>query len=111
MKRRLQPAATLPQQPDRDFDGMDVIGDPASPYLRTDEAARFLRFANANLFREWAARNRVPGLRRGRALLYDRRVLAAFLEQRNWTKRHADTVKPNLSVVKGNTAPVNEVPR
>ena len=72
--------------------------------LPSDEAAIFLRFdrkpngqtrtprETARLFREWAHRNRVPVLYRGRTLLYERRVLVAFLERRDWTKKHADTV-------------------
>lgn len=71
------------------FDRRDDLGDALSPYLLTDEAARFLRFSNTRLFREWANRHHVPVQRRGRTLLYDRRVLIAFIEQRPWTRRHA----------------------
>jgi hypothetical protein len=63
-----------------------MIGDDASPFLLTHEAARYLRFADARLFREWALRNRVPVLRRGRTLLFEKSVLRAFIDQKPWTK-------------------------
>ena len=66
----------------------DGLGDPLSPYFLTSEAAVYLRFKTARLFREWAIRNRVPVLHRGRTLLYDRRVLDAFVQQRSWTLKH-----------------------
>ena len=62
-----------------------ALGDPESPYLLTHEAARLLRFTSPHLFHKWAKRNRVPVLRRGRTLLYERRVLEAFLSQKRWT--------------------------
>jgi len=55
------------------------LGDPLSPYLRSDEAARYLRFGSAKLFREWVIREHVPTRRRGRTLLFDRRVLEAYV--------------------------------
>ena len=70
----------------------EELGDPLSPYLRTDEAARFLRFDGPRaraLFRKWALRHRVPVCRRGRTLLYERRVLEAFLKGQDWTVRRA----------------------
>jgi len=90
----LESMATDPDESER-----DVIGNAHSPYLLTDEAARYLRFDRApngqtrepsemmNLFRKWAARWRVPVARRGRTLLYDRRVLDAFVKGETWTKR------------------------
>lgn len=66
-----------------------MLGDPDSPYLLTDEAARYLRFNSPALFRKWAQRNRVPVQRRGRTLLYDRAVLDAFLMGKRWTRVHA----------------------
>ncbi len=71
--------------PDQTDDGTD-IGDPLSPYLLTHEASRYLRFTSARLFYKWAIRQRVPVLRRGRTLLYDRRVLDAFIRGASWTK-------------------------
>jgi hypothetical protein len=62
-----------------------------SPYLLSDEAARFLRFNTRALFVKWAKRNRVPVCRRGRTLLYKRAVLEAFIEGKTWTNRHALT--------------------
>ena len=92
MKHRFQAAASATEQADRDLNLAEQIGDPLSPYLLTDEAARYLRFASAHLFRKWATRCRVPVQRRGRTLLYDRRVLDAFLNLKPWTLRHSDTV-------------------
>ena len=94
MKRGQQARPALAQEADRRLDIADQIGDPLSPYLTTDEAARYLRFATAPLFYKWAIRHRVPVQRRGRTLLYDRRVLEAFLRQDSWTKRHVATVTP-----------------
>lgn len=84
--RALQAAATLPQQPEGDPHVPDQLGDPLSPYFLADEAARFLRFNTTNLFRKWATRHLVPQLRRGRTVLYERRVLEAFLRGKPWTQ-------------------------
>lgn len=84
MNRALKASATLPEKTDRD---LNVSGQPE--YLLTAEAATLLRFNTPHLFHKWAQRNRVPVLHRGRTLLYERRVLVAFLEGRGWTKRHA----------------------
>ena len=82
----------------------DTVSDAAENLLSI-EAARFLGFDRKHsgevrtpretmrLFREWAKRVRVPVLHRGRTLLYERRVLLAFLKGDNWTRnRHAQTV-------------------
>jgi hypothetical protein len=118
MKRRTQAIATTAQEPDGN---LHVPGE--SPYLLTIDAARFLLFDRKHdgtlrshteamrLFREWAERNCVPALRRGRTLLYRQSVLAAFLEQREWTKKHVPTVAAQLATVKSKTPQVNEVPR
>jgi hypothetical protein len=60
------------------------IGIPDSPFLTVAEAARLCRFdATAQdpeaAFRKWAWRNAVPARRRGRVLLFDRRVIETFL--------------------------------
>jgi hypothetical protein len=81
VKRQLEPLPDLSQS---------ALGVAESPYLLTDEAARFLRFKDARLFREWAKRNRVPVLHRGRTLLYRRSVLESFLHLK--PSRHARTV-------------------
>jgi hypothetical protein len=94
MKRRLQPSTTPAQEPNGHA---DVSREPQ--YLLRDEAADFLRFKGprrGHLFYKWAQRNRVPVLHRGRTLLYERRVLVAFLEQRVWTKQHAEQSGPVL---------------
>lgn len=97
MKRQFKAAAPVAEQTDR---SLHLPGE--SPYLLTAEAARFLKFdlrgdgterpiAKAmHLFREWAVRNHIPELRRGRTLLYDRRVLAASL------RLHAVQSRPRL---------------
>lgn len=82
-----QPSATSnPSLPETD---LEPLGDPASPYLRTDEAARYLRFNSAILFRQWAARHRVPVSRIGRKMLYDKRVLVAYANGEPWTKERS----------------------
>jgi hypothetical protein len=92
--------ASEAQQADRD---PHVSGEPEN--LLSIEAAKFLAFDRTHrgeartpretmrLFREWAKRKRVPHLNRGRTLLYERRVLLAFLKLERWTlNRHAETV-------------------
>ena len=71
-----------------------VVGDPDSPYLLTDEAARYFRFDRATngdprtptetmrMFREWAQRNRLQPKRRGRTLLWDKRAIDAAMTKR-----------------------------
>jgi len=53
---------------------------PLSPYFRSDEAAEYLRFPNLKAFQEWSRRHRIPCCRRGRVLLYERRVLDALVQ-------------------------------
>lgn len=101
MKRDLQPALSDSQQADRHLDLADQIGDPASPYLLADEAARYLRFSSAVAFRHWAHRQRVPVQRRGRTLLYARPVLDAFVSGKAWTLMHGSTVKAFGTARKG----------
>jgi hypothetical protein len=60
------------------------IGIPDSPFLTVAEAARYCRFDATSehpeaAFRQWAARQAVPARRRGRVLLFDRRVIETFL--------------------------------
>jgi len=61
----------------------DQLGDPLSPYLTTEEAARYLRFPagpiQAVLFRQWARRQHLRPSRRGRILLWERRYLDAVV--------------------------------
>lgn len=89
----------------------DVIGDACSPYLLTDEAARYCRFDRATngeprsvpesmrMFREWAARKNIKPCQGCRILRWDRRVLDAFLRGEPWTKRHADHDTRRLKAV------------
>lgn len=103
--RPLQSEPSVPEQSNRDFD---------SPYLLTHEAAVYLRFNTANLFRKWAVRNRIPAKRRGRTLLYDRRVLEASIAVRGRqsearARRHAQTVAATSAGEKSNSLTGNEV--
>ena len=56
---------------------------PLSPYMRSDEAAEYLRFPTLKAFQEWARRRRIPCCRRGRVLLYERRALDALVGATN----------------------------
>ncbi len=53
-------------------------------------------------FREWACRQGVPVKRVGRRRLYEPRILDAFLNRENWTKRHKTVAaaKPDIRIVK-----------
>ncbi len=102
----------------------DVEGQPEN--LLSVEAARFLGFdrnhrgdtrtprETMRLFREWAKRKRVPVLHRGRTLLYERRVLLAFLRDDPWTRnRHGSTVgdcptRQKAKTVTGNAVTASE---
>ena len=55
------------------------LGDPLSPYLTSEEAARDLRFSTAPHFRRWAKRRGLRPSRRGRVLLWERRYLDAVI--------------------------------
>lgn len=93
MKRQLEPSTARTEQADPN---PHLAGQPV--YLLTAEAADLLRFNTPHLFHKWALRNRVPVLRRGRTLLYERRVLEALLRQ----KRHgARTVTAQPSRLTG----------
>ena len=62
--------------------------------LTETEAARHCRYfdrgcANpVRAFQKWARRAGVPVKRAGRARLYEPRILDAFMDRENWTKRH-----------------------
>jgi len=60
-------------------DRADEIGDPCSPFLTSDEAARYLRFPEgpkqAEFFRQWARREHLQPRKRGRVLLWDKQYL------------------------------------
>lgn len=57
------------------------LGNPASPYIFADEAARYLRFGTVQLFREWVWRYGVPHKKRGRTMLFTKAELDAFMDQ------------------------------
>jgi hypothetical protein len=64
-----------------------------STLMTEAEACAYVRVFDARKhpvrqFADWARRAGVPVKRVGRARVYDRRVLDAFLEQKPWTKRH-----------------------
>lgn len=62
-------------------------------FLRTPEAASFMRFGDdargIKAFFAWAYRWDVPRLHRGRTVLWERRVLLAFLHRRKWTAKQS----------------------
>ena len=103
MKRRLQASSPPAQQP---HGHADVSDQPV--HFLSHEAARFLRFDRKSngqtrtprdtmrLFREWAKRHHVPTRHRGRTLLYERRVLVAFLDGARWTRTHVEQSGPVL---------------
>lgn len=82
-KRRLEMAASAAEQAKRRGDvahGLAELGLPDSPFLTVPEAARLLRFDAyakdpAKACRDYLAGRGVPAKRRGRVLLYERRVL------------------------------------
>lgn len=82
-QRRLEMAAAAAQQAHGRGDGahgLAELGLPDSPFLTVPEAARLLRFDAyakdpAKACRDYLAGLGVPAKRRGRILLYDRRVL------------------------------------
>lgn len=89
MKRHLQAAPALPQQPQRHAHVPQQL-------LTEIEAARYCRWFDRGCrnplraFQKWAQRAGVPVKRAGRARLYDVRVLDAFLSGEPWTRRHAE---------------------
>lgn len=78
MKRRFESRAATIEQPVGSEHGI-----PESPYLKADECARYLRFDSIKQFYDWLETGdgrQLPTLRRGtRTLLFDRRVVDAFL--------------------------------
>lgn len=74
MNRSLQSCASRVEQ---------SVGSQDSPYLTSDECAAYLKFRNLNAFYVWLYSGdgrELPRLRRGtRTLLFDRRVVDAFL--------------------------------
>jgi prophage antirepressor-like protein len=50
-----------------------------SPYLSSAEAADLLRFASVKQFHRWLCSNRLPKLRCGGRVLFERRVIDAYL--------------------------------
>lgn len=65
-----------------------ALGDPLSPYLTSEEAARHLRFTETapseptRCFLRWARRSGIRPSRRGRVLLWERRYLDAVIADR-----------------------------
>ena len=57
------------------------IGNPNSPYIFTEEAAKYLRFGSVQLFREWVWRYGVPHRKRGRRMLFTKSELDAFMAE------------------------------
>lgn len=65
------------------------VGIPESPYMTAEETARYMRCPNVRAFYEWRKTHPLPECRRGRQLLFDRRVVDAFLRGELWTKRRS----------------------
>jgi hypothetical protein len=75
MKRRFQATAAAVQE---SRSHADVVGE--SPYLTSREAADYLRFPTFKAFQEFLRRHEdFPRCRRGSALLFERRVLDAYV--------------------------------
>lgn len=88
-QRTLQALAPHSQQPVRDTH----ISREPDQLLTEAEACAFVKVFNVRKhpvrqFADWARRAGVPVKRVGRARLYSRVVLEAFLERKPWTKRH-----------------------
>lgn len=98
MKRRFQAATAPAQQPQRDGNRLDALGD----LLTTEEAAARLRYDGprglAN-FWKWADRHRVPRLHRGTRVLWQASVLAAYLTGEKWTRQRHTSDSPHLRAV------------
>ena len=81
-----QALASHADQPLRDFNSSH----PQSEFLKTVDAAAWLCFTGPDpikQFFEWANRYHVPRLKRGRTVLWERRVLLDFLRGEKWTRR------------------------
>lgn len=89
MKRELESDPATSQQSDGDTNISSQLGDPSSPYLTSIEAAQYLRFPSIRAFYRWMETHTVPTCRRGRVLLFDRRVLDDFVAGKDWTRRGA----------------------
>jgi hypothetical protein len=64
---------------------MDLLTEAeATAYVKVFDS----RKSPVRQFQKWARRWGVPVKRVGRARLYERRILDAFLDRANWTKRH-----------------------
>lgn len=88
MKRGAQSGRPASQQPSSGAhvaDQAPQFGLADSPYLRIDEAARFLRFDDCDnpeeCCRKYLHRQAIPITRRGRVLLVERRVLELTLKR------------------------------
>lgn len=60
-----------------------------SAWLTAQEASDYLRFPSVRAFYRWLETNDLPKGRRGRVLLFERRVLDAYVRGELWTKRRA----------------------
>lgn len=80
-------------------------------WLTTEEAAERLRFPTVAAFHEWLRRHpELPKGRRGRVLLFEARVLDAYVRGEAWTKRRSEPAShrgrhsvASLRVVEGET--------
>lgn len=88
-QRTLQAVPSRAHQPQ----GHAEIPTQPDELLTEAEACAFVKVFNARKhpvrsFADWARRAGVPVKRVGRARVYSRRVLSAFLDQQTWTRRH-----------------------
>jgi hypothetical protein len=74
MKRTFQSSASSIQERVSSEDRVSQ-----SPYLSSTEAAELLRFPSLKAFHRWLVSHRLPKLRCGGRLLFERRVLDAYL--------------------------------
>lgn len=57
------------------------LGSPHSPYIYSEEAAKYLRFGSPQLFREWVWKYGVPHVKRGRRMLFTKETLDKFMAE------------------------------
>jgi hypothetical protein len=74
MKRTFQSSASSIQERVSSEDRVSQ-----SPYLSSAEAAHLLRFSSVKAFHRWLCSNRLPKLRCGGRVLFERRVIDAYL--------------------------------
>lgn len=98
MNGALQSVAPGIKQPIRSEHGI-----PQSPYLLTDECAAYMRFRCVKTFRNWlntAEGRKLPRCRRGGILLFDVRMVDAFVADLLSHRTSKQSVARRFSVVR-----------